>query len=560
MVKSGSRKNAGNPSHSQISASPPSPPSTSPTPLSPKNVSSAGVRSFRKYFGYPKPQNMDNPISLGVEDPPTVHCTIPGQDEEDLESMTTEEILSALSLLRIFSTQHDKNQKEMKSNLADHSSAIEEQKSSTELLSTQVAELRTELGAVRNQLAQQAIKVNRAERLSNRAHSSKLHDSLRADQLVLLLNDVSPIITSQTEAPLSTLNQTQFREYLRSGISVILKHQNVSTTILPPPKLHPTYSPARLTFRTTRDTQAAKGAIIRFLMPHKWTTVRSPEPSSGDYRGAKKALSDLAHAFKSIGGLSTSYSIVPVVDENKLKLIPSLSFSIPKYPPSSSESLQPPALMKHTVQKRISLSTPIPPSGQFCREFYLLAQKEILNQIIEARTQQGLQSDSPGIYMEKLSLHNQKFVDVYSKSSQDREEGRQMVPSDVQLPAQATPPGPTSTVGRTPPHPHKTRSLSLVSTLYATVTGSNLHSGKRVRETISSSPVKPAKKMGKDSGMRSGHIQALFQGPLAPDGPPNRLQDGPQDGSQDATTAHPDVTVEIEDSMMESESGTETQI
>jgi len=144
---------------------------------------------------------MDNPISLGVEDPPTVHCTIPGQDEEDLESMTTEEILSALSLLRIFSTQHDKNQKEMKSNLADHSSAIEEQKSSTELLSTQVAELRSELGAVRNQLAQQSIKVNRAERLSNRAHSSKLYDSLRADQLVLLINDVSPIITSQTEAP-----------------------------------------------------------------------------------------------------------------------------------------------------------------------------------------------------------------------------------------------------------------------------------------------------------------------------------------------------------------------
>ena len=74
---------------------------------------------------------MDNPIALGLEDPPSVPSTIPGHDEEDIELMTTEEILRALSLLRIFSTQHDETQKEMKSSLVDHASAIEVQKSST---------------------------------------------------------------------------------------------------------------------------------------------------------------------------------------------------------------------------------------------------------------------------------------------------------------------------------------------------------------------------------------------------------------------------------------------
>ena len=56
--------------------------------------------------------------------------------------------------------------------------------------------------------------------------------------------------------------------------------------------------------------------------------VRSPEPSSGEYREAKKALSELAHSIKAIGGLATAYSIVPLVDETKLKLGYTRSISI----------------------------------------------------------------------------------------------------------------------------------------------------------------------------------------------------------------------------------------
>ena len=336
------------------------------------------------------------------------------------------------------------------------------------------------------------------------------------------------MVEDQSQNPLSTLNRSQFRDSFRACLSVVLKHQNVSISLLPPSKLQPLFSPAKLTFRTSHDAQLAKGALIRFHKPHTGITVRSPEPSSGDYRGSKKALSDLAHAVKAIGGLSTAYSIVPLVDESKLKLVPSLSFSIQKYPLAHAETLQHPAKKNHTIQRRVSLSSPIPQSGQFSRDFFLTSQREILSQLIEAQIQQGLNPEPLAYFMEKAALHNDKYLAIYSKSSRDREEKRKLVASNDPPPAQVTPTGPTSTVGRTPPSPHKPRTLSVAYRLAIVISGSDLHSGKRVREPAGTSPSKPAKK---PVPLMQGARKFLFSAPAAnaaPEGAWEEEEDRPE--------------------------------
>jgi len=74
---------------------------------------------------------------------------------------------------------------------------------------------------VKDLLAQQSLKVYRAERLSIRSHVSRMHESLRTNQQILLLNDVTPIVKEQTQA-LSTLNLSQFRNSFRAILSVLL--------------------------------------------------------------------------------------------------------------------------------------------------------------------------------------------------------------------------------------------------------------------------------------------------------------------------------------------------
>jgi len=425
--------------------------------------------------------------------------------------MTMEEILRGMSSLRVCSIQSDTAQKVMQVSLNDQATAIQTQKSSTDLLSTLVEELRTELKAVKDQLAQQTAQVNRAERLSTRSHSNRMHEALRADQKILLLNDVTPLVEDQSQTPLSTLTRSQFRDSLRACLSVVLNHQNVAISLLPPSKLQPLYAPAKLIFRTSHDAQSAKGALIRFLRPHTGITIRSPEPSSGNYRGPKKALSDLCHSIKSIGGLVTAYSISPIVDETNLKLVPSLSFSIQKYPLDHADTLQHPERKNHTVQLRASLSTPIPQSGLFSREFFLKSQGELLSQIIQSQIQQGLNPEPLSHFMTKAAYHNDKYLSIYCKSAGDRLEKMQPVASN-DPPAQVTPTGSTSTVGRTPPNPHKPRTLSIASRIAIVVSGSDLHSGKRIREPAGTSPSKPAKK---PVPLKPGARKFLFSAPAA---------------------------------------------
>ena len=245
MGKSRIRKNAGNnsQSHSLLPHSlSPSPSALLPPPLSPKIVQTR-ADSFKKLFGINNTMDSnvleDQEFNAVFEEvaPPTAYSACPEPDEEDLGAMSMDEILRGMESFKVFSNKYNMIQKVMQVSLDDHATAIEIQKSSTDLLSTQVEELRSELTAVKDQLAQQSLRVNRAERLSNRAHSNRMHESLRADQKVLLLNDVTPMVEDQSQAPLSTLNRSQFRDSFRACLSVVLKQQNVSISLLPLSKL-----------------------------------------------------------------------------------------------------------------------------------------------------------------------------------------------------------------------------------------------------------------------------------------------------------------------------------
>ena len=81
--------------------------------------------------------------------------------------MTLDKVLRGMNMLKVFSNMSDKEQKIIKVRIDDQATAIGIQKSTADLLSTQVEELRSELVAVKDLLAQQSLKVNRAERLSN---------------------------------------------------------------------------------------------------------------------------------------------------------------------------------------------------------------------------------------------------------------------------------------------------------------------------------------------------------------------------------------------------------
>ncbi len=49
------------------------------------------------------------------------------------------------------------------------------------------------------------------------------------------------MVEDQSQNPLSTLNRSQFRDSFRACLSVVLKHQNVSISLLPPSKLQPSF-------------------------------------------------------------------------------------------------------------------------------------------------------------------------------------------------------------------------------------------------------------------------------------------------------------------------------
>jgi len=246
---------------------------------------------------------------------------------------------------------------------------------------------------------------------------------------------------------------------------------------------------------------------------------------------------------KAIGGLSTAYFIVPTVDDNKLKFVPSLSFSIQKYPSGHPETIQDSTKKNHTVKKRISLTSPIPQSGQFCKEFFQTSQKEIISQILESQSQQGLNPEPLAFYLEKAVAHNMKHYALYSKSSLEREERRPSVATNAPPPIPGDPNRLCKHSGRTPPHPQKQRSLSFASSLAIIASGSDLHSGKRGREPAGKSPAKPLKKLGTEPDSRPGFRQALFSGPRDPDGP-----------QEDVQAAEPDATVVIKDCGMETAS------
>ena len=134
----------------------PSPSSLLPPPLSPKNVPTR-VDSFRKLFGFNKMdphalENQENNAVVEEEAPPSSGSASPVPDE-DLDSMTMDEVLRAMKLLKVFANMSDKEQKKMKVRIDDQATAIGSQKSTTDLLTTQVEGLRSNLLAVKDLLA-----------------------------------------------------------------------------------------------------------------------------------------------------------------------------------------------------------------------------------------------------------------------------------------------------------------------------------------------------------------------------------------------------------------------
>ena len=85
--------------------------------------------------------------------PPSTGSASPEPDE-DLNSMTLDEVLRGMNLLKVFSNMSDKEQKIMKVRIDDQATAIGIQKSTTDLLSAQVEGLRAKLVAVKDLLAQ----------------------------------------------------------------------------------------------------------------------------------------------------------------------------------------------------------------------------------------------------------------------------------------------------------------------------------------------------------------------------------------------------------------------
>ena len=142
----------------------------------------------------------------------------------------------------------------------------------------------------------------------------------------------------------------------------MLNHQNVQIVHLPRSRLQLLLSLVRLTFLSIHNTQLAKGSLIRFHRNYyKGVTIRSPEPSSGGYREAKKSLSDIAHSIKVIGGLSSAYSIVPQINKNKSEYYPPLSFSIKKYTPGHPEVNRDPSKKNHTIKSEFPCHVPLLP-------------------------------------------------------------------------------------------------------------------------------------------------------------------------------------------------------